>query len=189
MPGKPSNQSGASCVGHSFAPGSSQTLSDSAGYPPALLETGRTLMPPPYQLDAPQCTVHNQCCCWLLLTVHLLLFSILHLLLLQCTDYMKNNPLVKMTDSVSVSWNSEFVRWVATTGIASGQLQCGDRIYLRNRRNGMGVMAFVVARAVLLGLTWITTVCSKCWIPITRITKGALWMWTGRSCHSKPVGR
>jgi hypothetical protein len=101
-------------------------------------------MPPPYQLDAPQCTVHNQCCCWLLLTVHLLLFSILHLLLLQCTDYMKNNPLVKMTDSVSVSWNSEFVRWVATTGIASGQLQCGDRIYLRNRRNGMGVMAFVV---------------------------------------------
>ena len=57
---------------------------------------------------------------------------------------MKSHPLAKITDSVQASWNGQLVGWVATTGIASGQLQCGDRIYLRNRRNGVGVVAFVV---------------------------------------------
>jgi hypothetical protein len=47
---------------------------------------------------------------------------------------MRNNP--------GIPWSS--VGWTATTGIASGQLRCGDRICLRNKRNGATAVAYVV---------------------------------------------
>ena len=53
---------------------------------------------------------------------------------LQCTDYMRANP--------STPWAS--VAWTATTGIASGVLKCGDRVCVRNQRNNVETVMYVV---------------------------------------------
>jgi hypothetical protein len=89
------------------------------------------------------------------LTTSLLAPSACLFMPLQCTDYMKSHPLAKITDTVQASWNNQLVGWVATTGIASGQLQCGDKTYIRNKRNGVGVMAFVVDQGGKGGPVWI----------------------------------
>ncbi len=48
-----------------------------------------------------------------------------------CTDYMNANP--------SIPWRS--IGWTAT--IAPG-LNCGDRVCIRNRRNGLQTTVYVV---------------------------------------------
>ena len=64
-----------------------------------------------------------------------------YLLALQCTGHMEANPLVQ-APIIPLPW--EALPWVATTGIGSGQLQCGDAVCLENPRTGATVRAYVV---------------------------------------------
>lgn len=47
-----------------------------------------------------------------------------------------------MRANPGIPWST--VGWTATTGIASGTVRCGDRICIRNRRNGAQTTAYVV---------------------------------------------
>lgn len=53
---------------------------------------------------------------------------------MQCTDFMRNNP--------GTPWST--LPWTATGAVSSGLLKCGDRLCIRNRRNGLVATAYVV---------------------------------------------